>query len=257
MITHNGKQVTLAMRNRQAINLIARNGKAMFGELEDLNCAGIDLAAKAVILAEYGKQVWRDVRDYAKAHPAIVPFINQDPHLACSISPNSNKERWLVSDSDNPYIDFGQTWQEAGYTLDIEFRHLHNQSTNQVYIFGSQVWSGGALLIHDRMNPPYSLYPNDGSYEDLGDGTYIVRLASSNKNTVGSSNKVTLLGGNIAQKGLVRINYFRGTIGTREYDLVPCVTTDQGAGMLDLVTYTFHPNANTQGQFTIAITDKE
>ena len=82
MITHNGKQVTLAMRNRKAINLIARNGKAMFGELRDPGYFyGIDAAAKAVILAEYGKQVWSDVRDYAIAHPQIVEFINQDPHL--------------------------------------------------------------------------------------------------------------------------------------------------------------------------------
>ena len=57
MITHNGKQVTFAMRNRKAINLIARNGKAMFGEFSaDIGYGyGIDAAAKAVILAEYGK----------------------------------------------------------------------------------------------------------------------------------------------------------------------------------------------------------
>lgn len=82
MIAHNGKPITIAMRNRKPINLIARNGKAMFGELEDLRLYGISHAAKAAIIAEYGDVVWQDTRDYAKAHPAIVPFINQDPHLA-------------------------------------------------------------------------------------------------------------------------------------------------------------------------------
>ena len=38
--------------------------------------------------------------------------------------------------------------------------------------------------------------------------------------------------------------------------LIPHLTADGQCGMLDLVTYTFHPNANTTGQFTIAVTDK-
>ena len=91
MITHNGKQVTLAMRNRKAINLIARNGKAIFGEF-----SAISFAARAVILAEYGKQVWSDVKQYAKAHPAIVPFINQEPLIAKLLAEHSTFGDWII-----------------------------------------------------------------------------------------------------------------------------------------------------------------
>ena len=188
-------------------------------------------------------------------YPALGELLVQDNDLVHSLI-DTGYERWLVSDIDNPYIDFGQTWQEANYTLDIEFKHLHNQSANQVYIFGSQRWSGGALLIHDRMNPPYSLYPNTGSFEDLGDGTYIVRLASSGKNEVGGTNKVTLFGGNISQKGLVRISYFRGSLGENQYHLVPFKKSTGECGMLNLINLQFHPNVNTEGTFTIELTPK-
>ena len=158
MITHNGKQVTLAMRNRKAINLIARNGKAMFGEFSaDIGYGyGIDAAAKAVILAEYGSVVWSDVKQYAKAHPQIVEFINQDPHLAASISPNSNKERWLVGDGKS-YFNLGKKCTTFPMTSEVKFRVLeHTQeyfsvccnrkNNNRLQLAG--IWEDKVFLSH-------------------------------------------------------------------------------------------------------------
>ena len=129
MITHNGKQVTLAMRNRKAINLIARNGKVMFGELE-----AISFAAKAVILAEYGKQVWSDVKQYAKAHPQIVEFINQDPHLSAYIAgivPTPERYIYIEQTSASPRngIDTLLNWSQVGK---IEMGFMAGSSLNRI-----------------------------------------------------------------------------------------------------------------------------
>ena len=40
-------------------------------------------------------------------------------------------------------------------------------------------------------------------------------------------------------------------------EMYPMQRTDGTCGMLDIVSLTFYPNANTEGTFTIAITDKE
>ena len=50
--------------------------------------------------------------------------------------------------------------------------------------------------------------------------------------------------------------YYKQTKGGSQYaNLIP-YNNGTECGMLDLVTYTFHPNANTQGSFTIQLTDK-
>ena len=256
MITHNGKQVTLAMRNRKAINLIARNGKAMFGELEDLNRAGIDAAAKAVILAEYGKQVWSDVRDYAKAHPAIVPFINQDPHLACSISPNSNKERIVTvrNKSLNAYnngLILPITWQEVG-SMDMRIRTSNNNamiisqansatSYGGYYSFGGTNGSGvtitrnGIFTLNELVNVGLTFATNTK--------TQSLRLCGwQNANW---TYDIEIVHWNIYD-----------TAGELRCQLVPFVTAEGEVCFLNLVDCTLQHNVYTD-PFTIAITDKE
>ena len=271
MITHNGKQVTLAMRNRKAINLIARNGKAMFGELEDLRMYGITYAAKAVILAEYGKQVWSDVRDYAKAHPAIVPFINQDPHLACSISTNSNKERWLVGDG-KAYINTGVK-SSATTIFEMQVQYLEVVSASQFNgVFASdhrlQIGSTttgfgigyGSLHITVGENKPNITHTAkiDGKQKKGYDNGKEYSFASATFN----ANKkfdIYLFARWRGDQNLVDAicKEMVAYAAIDDHTFIPHLTADGQCGMLDLVTYTFHPNANTEGQFTIAITDKE
>ena len=272
MITHNGKQVTLAMRNRKAINLIARNGKAMFGELEDLNRAGIDAAAKAVILAEYGKQVWSDVRDYAKAHPQIVEFINQDPHLACSISPNSNKERWLVGDG-KAYINTGVK-SSATTIFEMKLQYLETVGStsqfNGIYDSDHRVQIGtrqqgfgigyGSLYIDTSENKPYVKHSakldckQKKGYDNGKEYSFASATFNANKKFDiylfarwrGDQNLVDAICKEMVAYAAID-----------DHTFIPHLTADGQCGMLDLVNLTFHPNANTQGAFTIAITDKE
>ena len=257
MITHNGKQVSIAMRNRKAINLIARNGKAMFGELRDPGYFyGIDAAAKAVILAEYGKQVWSDVRDYAKAHPQIVEFINQDPHLAASISTNSNKERWLVGDGKAYIITNIVPLKSDVIKLRVKSTTDVSQSST---IFGRypniylQNWRN--ML---SCNGTQSVSTKDGDIFDieLNNRYYLVNGNKYNCSRSDCTDVCGLFG--FYYNGWTQ--YWIGAVESlvcQVAHLIPHLTADGQCGMLDLVTYTFHPNANTEGQFTIAITDKE
>ena len=273
MITHNGKQVTLAMRNRKAINLIARNGKAMFGEYAQW-LTGIDAAAKAVILAEYGKQVWSDVRDYAIAHPQIGEFINQDPHLAASISPNSNKERWLVGDG-VARIELGTMTLTAEAEIEADIMATKNGWNTP---FGLNSWGSGYGIFY---NQDYTIRPwwaNNNYNATIAGCTWAEETMShikmkagyfENNGTVYYNQAVTKTT-QTAMFYLYRCggnsNFFKGGLGVVKlqdegtgvnFHLIPHQRPDGQCGMLDLVTYTFHPNANTQGQFTIAVTDKE
>ena len=266
MITHNGKQVTLAMRNRKAINLIARNGKAMFGEF-----SAISFAAKAVILAEYGKQVWSDVRDYAIAHPQIVEFINQDPHLAASISPNSNKERWLVGDG-KAYINTGIV---PTATTGVKTKIKHKQS-----IYNSFVFSAGGLddryAMYEQNNALVIWYvPNSYTATNVVCNKNLVVEYNINKAVRILDEQGSLLySKTLAQKDCTAplrtgSSLSQYPTGVDDYaylimedadgivaNLLPCLYNGI-AGMVDAISGTFHPNANTQGQFTIAVTDKE
>ena len=272
MITHNGKQVTLAMRNRKAINLIARNGKAMFGEF-----SAISWAARAVILAEYGKQVWSDVRDYAKAHPAIVPFINQDPHLACSISPNSNKERWLVGDGVagiiTNIIDFDAVETDVVLTAlptsGVFGYNYNNSGTQRRKSFGFNgsgyptfgTGDGGSAYIQKQdgwsLNTEYHIRAEFGTTCTLyQNGVKLYEGSATRSNPIECGIMCINTGSgtqNIKGRGKGYEFYLQGE------SIAKFLPYNNGTecGMLDLVTYTFHPNANTQGTFTIAITDKE
>ena len=273
MITHNGKQVSIAMRNRKAINLIARNGKAMW----DIGGGtGIRGAAAAVILAEYGKQVWSDVKQYAKAHPAIVPFINQDPHLACSISTNSNKRRYLES-SGGAYIktdivasDQLITEASFAYLVGGQYQSVFGAATSgeaQRYTIHSNATSTnvgfrvtGTSSINVATQPEEWNSVKISKEEIVCNGSVVGSLSASTSFTI--AYKMALFAENQydtypeIRRANARMEFIRFS-RSQEAWFIPHLTADGQCGMLDLVTYTFHPNANTQGQFTIAITDKE
>ena len=261
MITHNGKQVTLAMRNRKAINLIARNGKAMFGELEDLNRAGIDAAAKAVILAEYGKQVWSDVRDYAKAHPQIVEFINQDPHLAASISTNSNKERWLVGD--------GKAWIQVPVSISTSdtittiVKSMESATTFQCLFstspsFAFRLWVSNSKCICTINGTESSKinFSGIGKFEYNGESWSVNGvIVNTYKGTPVIADSFCLY--NLSSSGSRQPISAMSEFNVKDkLHFLPCLYNGI-AGMVDAISGTFHPNANTEGTFTIAITDKE
>ena len=271
MITHNGKQVTLAMRNRKAINLIARNGKAMFGEYVNWQNAYIDAAAKAVILAEYGKQVWSDVRDYAKAHPQIVEFINQDPHLAASISPNSNKERWLVGDGELR----SETSFQKGVDLDVQIEFISNNTTS---VWGTIFWQGSAQGGNDSIFMVGFNGSTSKGYAYIGKQNYYSSITYTNgkKMTLRLKNQegfwfdghkawsTTKLSSNLIGQLIIGGGYNKSignlfckdTDNSIDWNFVPFVGADGVPCLLDINSCQERMLPTTD-QFTIAITDKE
>ena len=276
MITHNGKQVTLAMRNRKAINLIARNGKAMFGEFEDWSTGGINRAAKAVILAEYGSVVWSDVRDYAKAHPAIVPFINQDPHLAASISPNSNKTRWLQSDKVGNYFNLGVILYGASTGVLLEYKMQGTAIGQDSALFGARsgygsndysinlgAWGLGNYYIgygksYGDVKVPtdglkHSVYINQGEirYDDLSKSYAVANFQTPSP--------AWLFGSNGSAHYTSRLVFINGVKmwenNEPSHHFVPYRDPSTGEmELLDLVTATL---ATRVGTFTEIIEDKQ
>ena len=237
------------MRNRKAINLIARNGKAMFGEF-----SAISFAAKAVILAEYGKQVWFDTRDYAKAHPQIVEFINQDPHLACSISTNSNKERWLVN-SNKSYFKTGivkvlsdQIVEEAYVKFDKGGgRRLTGISGSRAGYWG--VTAGNAYELHGAQNKTDTTY---------ADGTDITKRTFVRKDYISGADtgelQLNALQSSLNGNGIYRARTKVLRNGVLERDYVPYRPSTGEMELLDLVTATL---ATRVGTFTEVIEDKQ
>ena len=261
MIAHNGKQVTIAMRNRKPISLIARNGKAMFGEYVNWQDAYIDAAAKAAIIAEYGLVVWQDTKAYAKAHPAIVPFINQDPHLACSISTNSNKERWLVGDG-KAYIQVPVSISTSD-TITTIVKSMESASTFQCLFSTSpspafRLWVSNSKCVCTINGTESSQinFNGRGKFEYNGESWSVNGvIVNTYKGThvIADSFCLYNLSSSASRQPFSAMSEFNVK---DKLHLLPCLYNNQ-AGMVDVISGTFHPNANTSGQFTIAVTDKE
>ena len=263
MITHNGKQVTLAMRNRKAINLIARNGKAMFGEYAQW-LHGIDAAAKAVILAEYGKQVWSDVKQYAKAHPQIVEFINQDPHLAASISPNSNKVR-RVRGNAKTYVTLGDyDWGNISYDIEA-WLYTINEFDKQ--LIGGSTWSYNSWITQ-IMNSKLCNTMCDGSTgvtiisndisikQENGEVTFQGVTKPRNATFTGIKTVYLFGAGNahLSDSGVSRLRIQSNDHLTDDADLfVPYLSKD---GTVDLLNARTGVLAQRSGELTLEVTDK-
>lgn len=254
------------MRNRKAINLIARNGKAMFECLYV-----IDAAAKAVILAEYGKQVWSDVKQYAKAHPQIVPFINQDPHLAASISTNSNKERYARGGV-SCQVSTGIVPTD---TMQINAKFRMNEMTQyhpvyqQGYINENGNWT--RFIVRNGANNDIIFGLNNATSTSVAFASSIIGKWLDTAQTqqgitingeyypakdvtkkTDNKNPIWLFGrGNDYGMENIDIAYFETIDGGERHTFVPYQIGEQ-CYLLDLATCEL-----TSGQFTIQITDKE
>jgi hypothetical protein len=256
MITHNGTYLLHATHHGMPIYAATMGGKMVIG-------GWLLSATQQAIVAAFGAEgteVIRKTNDYlnriATTDPArallLAGFINEDPMLVCSLVETS-KVRYLSSDG-YAKIDLGLTWAQANYQCDVEFTFL--KVTKPGFLFGTQVWSAGTLLVHANANGTPTMYANTTKVATQNeDGTTTVKLVNTSGYTGNGSNSVCLMGycnGHVVESSW---REFKGTIGTNVYNLVPFNGADR-IGMLDLNTLQFYPNANTAGSFTIQITDK-
>ena len=279
MITHNGKYLLHATHHGMPIYAATMGGKLMLSWLLS--------ATQQAILAAFGSaeggEVIRKTNDYLNRIATTDPqraqqisgFINEDPMLVCSLVETS-KTRWLVGD--------GKAWINTGInaslTRGIEFdfvlRSLSNDHSSICLVdkssgneaFGLAFWDKkwvynyGNYTFQDEAKQDIRYH-----YKQMGGNILLEGEDGFVRNLTKSASKIidqaiyfpaNNRNGSVIGPAILDAPFFKAYEGE---DLilhqVPMLHPTEGAGMLDIVSLTFHPNANTQGSFTIALTDKQ
>lgn len=250
--------------------------------VEVMSAFGLTSATRSAIVSAYGSGVWAKVRDYAKTHPALVPYINEDPDLCCSVV-ETGWERWLVGDGKAQlvvdYYANNESYVIAEYQVDA-FADDLGQSCS---IFGSsEAWGkkGYEVLfpvntitrhniawgdttpqfnITTPLNKTLRIDWNKQSflYMNLDDNVDLIKTTLSSQ-TFTSPNKFGIFRsyrGSFSEKSTARLR-MKFVMSPNIFNLVPMQSKFKGAGALDLVSLKFYPNANTSGSFTIEKTAK-
>ena len=273
MIAFNGQYLDKASHGNMRITAACLGGQWVLGNW-------LKTATQQAIIAAFGAEegiaVIRRTNDYLNAlaltdtqrAQQLAMFINEDPLLVTSLVETS-KVRTLTGTA-NAYIDTGYkptstTILEAFYALvrsdysscgsrlnyGTDMFVIHN-GPNIQFMIGTQTLM---TSINSSLNTFYKLkldaqgkaFVNDNVWNTNkfnGNNFNIWLFANNNGGAVHNSN------GAIYEYATI----YEGSDQVAHF--VPCQHDNQ-AGMLDIISGTFHPNANTAGAFTIAITDKQ
>lgn len=199
----------------------------------------------------------------------IANFINEDPLLVCSLVETS-KTRWLVFDG-NEYIDTGfYPNQDSSFMVRV------SNSSKDAYWFGAwnKAYASGAFSVCNDSTSVYSGYDGQGGGSGLtqGKSDFVIGL---DKNIVKIKEEVfrtfdytnfalnysILIGAqNRVGKPFLSGSFYLASAkakdnGADTREMYPFIRNGEN-GMLDILSGTFYPNANTQGSFTIQLTDK-
>ena len=267
MITHNGKYLLHATHHGMPIYAATMGGKIVIG-------FSLLSATRQAIVAAFGSaegtEVIRKTNDYlnriATTDPQralqISAFINEDPLLVTSLVETS-KVRTLDGDG------FAYINTNFKPTADIPFEIVYHSyfvknSTRQIEGWNENQWWG--------INGNGSSFGQNGSGSAFVEGELneIVISYSGTGNT-----PISLNGNRAGNPGFVSTDFHafhingwnnecmrdrrcdikivEGTTTVRE--MYPFIRNGEN-GMLDIISGTFYPNANTEGSFTIALTDK-
>ena len=121
-------------------------------------------AATAVLQNAFPSQ-WTTIRDYGFAHPALVPYINEDPMLVCSLM-ELGKIRKLICDGASGINTNLSATKYLG--VEIQFQRKQQESyIDEVLFFGS------AILSKDRFG--LTIYDGVSNYVLQYNGTWNVR----------------------------------------------------------------------------------
>lgn len=266
MITHNGTYLLHATHHGMPIVAATMGGKMVIG-------GWLLSATKQAIVAAFGAEgteVIAKTNDYlnriATTDPqraqALAMFINEDPLLVTSLVETS-KVRTLDGDG-FAYINtnFKPT---AGIPFEIVYHsYLVKNSTRQIEGWNESQWWG--------TNSNGSSFGQNGSGITFVEGELneIVISYSGTGNT-----PISLNGNRAGNPGFVSTDFHAFHIngwnnecmrdrrrdiiivenGTPIREMCPFIRNGEN-GMLDIISGTFYPNANTEGSFTIQLTDK-
>jgi hypothetical protein len=287
MITHNGTYLGAATHHGMPIVAATMGGKMVIGWLQSATLQAIVAAFGAE-----GTEVIRKTNDYLNRIALTDPqralllagFINEDPMLVCSLVETS-KMRWLKTD--------GKAWMDTGFVAN-EGMHAFITAipvaATPTFYFGSHNDAiEGTTNNYNRNMLQLDGVSNTATFNilNMGRGNTIsgkLKIGKENEIEVSSNQKFFVVNGtrsNITgilgtiqpiNNVVLFISEYSGNISASGsacgkiiiYDenemlmreMYPMQRTDGTCGMLDIISGTFHPNANTEGSFTIQITDK-
>lgn len=221
-------------------------------------------------------QYWTAIRDYGVAHPQLVPFVNEDPMLIVSLV-EVGKTRWLVTDGlaciqtqtilnghSNITSYCNVPANLAGNQTLWCARESTNANTYTSFLLGSSIRAdyGSTQTTTGRDIPrgkETKLQSIDGCFYLNGE-----KLTNREFVSFSTVNGVSLFAsystGGVAPYTNVQNGFMQGVFivekeGKQVANICPFTRNGEN-GMLDILSGTFYPNANTQGAFTIQITDK-
>ena len=278
MIAFNGQYLDKASHGNMRITAACLGGQWVIGGNWLMTAT-----AQAIIAAfgaEEGIAVIRRTNDYLNRIATTDPqraqqlagFINEDPLLVTSLVETS-KTRWLVGDG-VAYINTGLipntdtiavceykiTSINSGANGIFGCRNKYQQNEMMVWCYVNHIECGWG---NNNTQPEMVRQNYQGAHiVSLGNGVFSydgVQYNGSPRGTFTSTAMPCFIfavntGG--APDGQRALGQDVAKFSMNDHTLLPF--TYQGeAGMLDIISGTFHPNANTEGAFTIAITDKQ
>ena len=278
MITHNGTYLGAATHHGMPIYAATMGGKMVYRQL-------LLLATQQAIVAAFGSaegtEVIRKTNDYLNQIATTDPqralllagFINEDPLLVCSLVETS-KTRWLEAPNKDAWIDTG--WVPRGKDFEIEtiiklrdtsgwsqvyatkwtdngIDHMYNGANTYFHTAGKNNTSGFTAY---QVDTPYRIVHNYTTISRgiLGDTMQQVNTSATADFTTNLTLKL-FHGDNYNNFNGYMQMFIRRQGGIEVQHLLPFIRNGEN-GMLDIISGTFYPNANTEGSFTITLTDK-
>ena len=282
MIAFNGQYLPAASHGNMRITAACLGGQLVLGNWLMTATAQAIIAAFG---AEEGIAVISRTNDYLNQIATTDPqraqllagFINEDPMLVCSLVETS-KTRWLETDG----LACIQTQTILnGYSNITSYCNVPaNLSGNQTlwcarettstntytsFLLGSSIRADyGSTLTTTGRDMPRG---KDTKLQSIDGCFYLNGEKLTNRDIVSFStvNGVSLFAsystGGAApysnmNKGIMQGAFIVEQEGEQVANICPFIRNGEN-GMLDIISGTFYPNANTQGSFTIAITDKQ
>ena len=283
MIGFNGTYLPAATHHGMRITAACLGGQWVIGSKNWLLNA-TQQAILAAFGAEEGMVVISKTNDYLNAIAATDParaqqladFIQEDPLLVCSLVETS-KTRWLVTDGlaciqtqtilnghSNITSYCNVPANLAGNQTLWCARETTNANTYTTFLLGSSIRADyGSTQSTTGRDIPRG---KDTKLQSIDGCFYLNGEKLTNRDFVSFStvNGVSLFAsystGGAApytnvQKGFMQGAFIVEQEGEQVANICPFIRNGEN-GMLDIVSGTFHPNANTSGQFTIQLTDK-
>jgi hypothetical protein len=270
MVVKQGKEIAKILYQGKRVTDIYKQGEILFPGV-----GGLLPTTKNSIIDTLGTDAWMKTLDYVRQKPELVPFINEDPMLVCSLVETS-KTRWLVVNDarikiDNPSIlgtdtveskSFFSYWGSTNGTFRVYRGNWDDQTiwvgydANSGHTFKS-VWLGDARK-QNSYAIPYSL------------NTIVIHKGHGDKSSLNGVLFTNNDGRDFNEPLIYLCDATNGCIGFLAYitlvdkdlnfkwNFVPFLHQGR-AGLLNLVDLQWYgrdTSSALQGDFTIELTDK-